>query len=156
MVIVFCWELVLFSYTPCFSFLSLHLPFFASLSWRLACTLLHFSRVRLFATPWTVARQDPVPEILLARTLKWVAMPPSKGSSWPRDGTRVSCISCIGRWVLYYCGNWEASVILVIFKVLLASWLKVVLKENPVFLLFVWNHLICSIISSPLWSWCIF
>ena len=33
--------------------------------------------------------------ILQARTLEWVAMPSSRGSSRPRDQTRVSCTSCI-------------------------------------------------------------
>ena len=32
--------------------------------------------------------------IFQARILKWVAISYSKGSSWPRDLTRVSCISC--------------------------------------------------------------
>ena len=32
--------------------------------------------------------------ILQARILEGVAMPSSRGSSWPRDETRVSCISC--------------------------------------------------------------
>ena len=40
--------------------------------------------------------------ILQARILEWVTMPSSRGSSWPRDWTRFSCISCIGRWVLYH------------------------------------------------------
>ena len=40
--------------------------------------------------------------ILQARILEWVAMPSSRGSSGPRDQTRVSCISCIGRCVLYH------------------------------------------------------
>ena len=31
--------------------------------------------------------------ILQARILKWVAIPFSRGSSWPRDWTRVSCIA---------------------------------------------------------------
>ena len=31
--------------------------------------------------------------ILQARILEWVAIPFSRGSSWPRDGTRVSCIA---------------------------------------------------------------
>ena len=31
--------------------------------------------------------------ILQARTLEWVAIPSSRGSSWPRDPTRVSCIA---------------------------------------------------------------
>ena len=30
----------------------------------------------------------------LARTLKWIAMPSSRGSSWPRDQTQVSWDSC--------------------------------------------------------------
>ena len=34
--------------------------------------------------------------ILQARILKWVAMPSSRGSSWPRDGTRVSF--CVPLW----------------------------------------------------------
>ena len=40
--------------------------------------------------------------ILQARILKWVAMPSSRGSSWPRDRTHISCVSCIGRRVLYH------------------------------------------------------
>ena len=35
------------------------------------------------------------PGILQARMLEWVAMPSSRGSSPSRDGTHVSCISCI-------------------------------------------------------------
>ena len=31
--------------------------------------------------------------ILQARILEWVAMPSSRGSSWPRDRTQVSCIA---------------------------------------------------------------
>ena len=41
-----------------------------------------------------------VHEILQGRRLEWVAMPFSKGSSWPRHQTHVSWVSCIGRWVL--------------------------------------------------------
>ena len=32
--------------------------------------------------------------ILLARILEWVAMLSSRGFSWPRGWTRISCISC--------------------------------------------------------------
>ena len=39
--------------------------------------------------------------IFPARILEWVAMPSHKGSSWPRDQTHITCVSCIGRWVLY-------------------------------------------------------
>ena len=40
--------------------------------------------------------------ILQARILEWVAISSSKGSCWPRDQTRVSCISYIGRQILYH------------------------------------------------------
>ena len=40
--------------------------------------------------------------ILHARILEWVTMPSSKGSSWPRDWTWVSSVSCFGRQVLYH------------------------------------------------------
>ena len=32
--------------------------------------------------------------VLQARMLEWVGMTSSRGSSWPRDGTRISCDSC--------------------------------------------------------------
>ena len=37
-----------------------------------------------------------------ARILKWVAISFSRGSSWPRDQTLISYVSCIGRWVVYH------------------------------------------------------
>ena len=37
--------------------------------------------------------------ILQARMLEWAAIPFSRGSSWPRDRTRVSCVSCIAGWL---------------------------------------------------------
>ena len=33
----------------------------------------------------------------------------SRGSSWPRDWTRVSCVSCIGKRALYHCTTWEPN-----------------------------------------------
>ena len=41
--------------------------------------------------------------ILQARILEWVAISFSKGSSWPRDWTRISHGTCIGRRDLCYC-----------------------------------------------------
>ena len=35
--------------------------------------------------------------ILQVRILEWVAIPLSSGSSRPRDQTRITCVSCIGR-----------------------------------------------------------
>ena len=49
------------------------------------------SRVRLFATPRTVACQaPPFMGFFQTRILEWVAISFSRGSSWPRDRTRVS------------------------------------------------------------------
>ena len=39
--------------------------------------------------------------------LEHVAISSSRGSSWHRDQTYVSCVSCIGRWVLYNYVTWE-------------------------------------------------
>ena len=43
-----------------------------------------------------------VPGILQAKILEWVAVSSSRGSSQPRDQTRVSYLSCIERQVLYH------------------------------------------------------
>ena len=39
--------------------------------------------------------------IAQAGILEWVAIPFSRESSPPREPTWVSCVSCIGRWILY-------------------------------------------------------
>ena len=41
-----------------------------------------------------------VHRILQVRILEWIAMPSSRGSSHPRNRTRISYVSCIGRRVL--------------------------------------------------------
>ena len=75
--------------------------------------------------------------ILQARILDWVAISFSRGSSWPRDRT---CISCIGRLILYSQATQEAPVI-------------------PTWVLFVdvWKSLISSSFfleqPSPTWAW---
>ena len=40
--------------------------------------------------------------ILQARTLECVAMPSSRGSSWPRDQTHISYVSCTGKRLPYH------------------------------------------------------
>ena len=40
--------------------------------------------------------------IFLAKIWEWVAISSSRGSSWPRDQTPVSCVTCTGRQVLYH------------------------------------------------------
>ena len=68
--------------------------------WCVLTVLFHFtvecyarllSHVQLFATPWTVAHQAPLPTgILQATVLEWVVMSSCRGSSQPSDQTQVS------------------------------------------------------------------
>ena len=61
------------------------------------------SHDQLFVTLWTIAQQAPhVHGIFQAKILKWVAISYVRESSQPKDQTGVSCISCIGRWILYH------------------------------------------------------
>ena len=45
--------------------------------------------------------------ILQARILECVDIFFFRGSSWPRDWICISCVSCIGRQILYHCATWE-------------------------------------------------
>ena len=72
------------------------------------------SHVWLFETPWTVAPPAPL-SMMFSRQEYWSALPcpPPGESSWPRDGTHVSYVSCIGRrsslsWVPPWCDYQEA------------------------------------------------
>ena len=50
--------------------------------------------------------------ILQVRILEQVAISYSRGSSWLKDGARISCISCTswaGSWVSYYSAPWKAA-----------------------------------------------
>ena len=65
-------------------------------SFALETFALKLSRVRLFATPMDCSLPgSSVHGIFQARVLDWVAISFSRGSSWPRDQTQVSCI--VGR-----------------------------------------------------------
>ena len=70
----------------------------------LCACVLSLSHVRLFVTTWTVAHQALLSIGFQARVLQWLAISSSRGPSWLRDQTRFSCISCIGRQILYH---WE-------------------------------------------------
>ena len=60
------------------------------------CVLSQFSRVRpMDCSP----SESSVRGILQAKILVWIAMPSSRGSSWPRDEAHVSCVA--GRF--FYC-----------------------------------------------------
>ena len=74
------------------------------------------SSVQLFVAPWTVAHQAPLSmefsrqKILGLVSLQvfqtgmsgQVSLSYSRGCFQPRHGTRVSCISCIDRQILYH------------------------------------------------------
>ena len=61
-------------------------------------------------TLWTVAPPgSSVPGILQTRILEWVARPSSRGSSPPRDRSRISYLSCIGRRDLHHWSHLEAQ-----------------------------------------------
>ena len=66
------------------------------------------SRVQLFETPWTVARQTPLSMgFPRQESLDRVVISFSRRSSWPRDLTHVSS-PCIGRQILYHRPTREA------------------------------------------------
>ena len=48
--------------------------------------------------------------ILQARILEWVSLPSSRGSSWPRNWTHISCVA--GRLFTHW-ANWESHLSLV-------------------------------------------
>ena len=64
------------------------------------CVLSCFSHIWIFVKLWTIACQAPLSMGFSRqdRILEWVAMLSSRGSSLPRDGTRVSWI--VGRFFL--------------------------------------------------------
>ena len=49
-----------------------------------------------------------VHRIFQARIPEWDAISYSRGSSQARDWTCISCVSWIGRWILFHWGTWEA------------------------------------------------
>ena len=49
-----------------------------------------------------------VHRIFQAGILEWVVISFSRGYSWPRGWTQVSCVLCIGRQILYHWATWEA------------------------------------------------
>ena len=67
-----------------------------------------FNQVRLSVTPGSVAHQATLSMGFPSGILEWVAISSSRGFSLPRDWTHVSCISCIGRRILYHWATWEA------------------------------------------------
>ena len=70
--------------------------------------------LQLFLTP-SDSMDHSLPDstdhgILQAQIQEQVAISSSRGSSRPRNQTHVSCISYIGRRILYRCTTWEALI----------------------------------------------
>ena len=65
------------------------------------------SRVRLCDTMDSSSAGSSVHGMFQARILEWVAISSSRGPSQPRDQT---CISCIGKWILYHWATWKAHI----------------------------------------------
>ena len=71
-----------------------------------------------------------------ARELEWVAISFSRGSSWPKD---LTCISCIGRQILYHWATREA--LLLTFSILNS---RPCVDWDP--------HLFCALTHYYLWA----
>ena len=73
---------------------------------------MHSKLLQSCPTLWNPMAYSPpvssVHRILQARILERAAIPSSRGSSWPRHWTCISCISCIGRRVLHTSATCEA------------------------------------------------
>ena len=67
-----------------------------------------FSLARLCNPMGCSSSGSSIHGIFQARLLEWVATSSSRGSSWLKDGTCVSCISCTGRLIVYHDATWEA------------------------------------------------
>ena len=57
-----------------------------------------------------------------ARILEWVAVSSSRGSSRPRNQTHISCVSCIGRRILYHWSTREAMFIIILLLMASSYW----------------------------------
>ena len=75
------------------------------------CECVHAKSLQLCLTLWNPmdcsSPGSSLPGILQARILEWVAMPFSRGSSWPRDQNQVSCVSCIAGGFFTPWATWE-------------------------------------------------
>ena len=72
-----------------------------------ACVLSHFSHVWLCHPMYCISPGSSVHGIFQTRILERVAIFCSRISSWSRNRTQVSCVFCIGRWILYHCATWQ-------------------------------------------------
>ena len=99
-------------------------------AWKWKEKVKSLSHVRPSATPWTAAYQAPLSmgfsrqeywsgvPLPSPRILQWVAISYPRGFSRHRDQTCVACVSCTGRWILYFYTTWEAPTCLTMYLLL--------------------------------------
>ena len=74
------------------------------------CMLSCYCGIQHFATQLDCSPQgSSVHGIFQARLLEQVATSYSRGASQPREWTRISCVSYIGRWLLCCWASWEVK-----------------------------------------------
>ena len=59
--------------------------------------------------------------IFQARILEWVAISYSRGPSWPRNWTCISCVCCIDSQILYHCTAGKPIHVSILLQTLLPS-----------------------------------
>ena len=92
-----------------------------------ACMLSHFSHIQLCVVLWTLACQTPL-SMGFYRQEYWSGLPSSsRGPSQPRDWTRLSYVSCIGKQVLY---DWHHLGNPLITLLFLTYWISVTTLWN--------------------------
>ena len=100
-----------------------------------ACVLAKsLSCARLFVTPWNCSPPgSSVHGILQARMLEWVTISSFRGTSPPRDGSWVSCISCACRRILHHWSSlgWYPSLTALLASL---SWNSSLSSAGPSFL----------------------
>ena len=69
-----------------------------------------FSRIRLFETMDCSWPGSSVHGNFQTRIVEWVAISSSRGSSWSKDQTHISWISCTDRQILYHWATSEACI----------------------------------------------
>ena len=68
------------------------------------------SCVWLFVNPWTITHQAPLSmEFSSQEYLSRVAISYSRGFFLTQGSHHISCVSCIGRKILYRWATWEAT-----------------------------------------------
>ena len=86
---------------------------FFFINWIMPWILVHAQSLQWYLTLCNSMNYSPplssVHEILQARILEWVAIPSSRGSSWSRDRTYVTCVSYISGG--FFTTIWEVSFI---------------------------------------------